>query len=92
MIDRGEAVMRSLGFRQCRVRHHGDVARIEIARDELERALSLEMFDRLSREFKSIGFRFVTIDVDGYRTGALNESISSGSGLNGAPSTPVPRK
>ena len=76
MIDRGEAVLRSLGFRQSRVRHHGDVVRIEIARDELERALSLDMFERLSREFKAIGFRFVTIDVDGYRTGALNETLT----------------
>ncbi len=92
MIDRGEAVMRSLGFRQTRVRHHGDVARIEIARDELELALSLEMFDRLSTEFKSIGFRFVTIDVDGYRTGALNENISSGPASNAVRSVQVPRK
>ena len=92
MIDRGETVMRSLGFRQTRVRHHGDVARIEIARDELELALSLEMFDRLSTEFKSIGFRFVTIDVDGYRTGALNENISHGPESKGANSIQAPRK
>lgn len=77
MIDRAEAVMRSLGFRQSRVRHHGDVARIEIAREELERALSLEMFDRFSKELKLVGFRFVTIDVNGYRTGSLNENISA---------------
>jgi uncharacterized protein len=76
MIDRGEEIMRSLGFRQTRVRHHGDVARIEIARDELVRALSLEMFDRLSSEFKRAGFKFVALDVDGYRTGALNELLT----------------
>lgn len=76
MIDQGEEVMRSLGFRQSRVRHHENVARIEIARDELPRALNVEMFDRLSREFKKIGFRFVTIDVDGYRSGALNEVLT----------------
>jgi uncharacterized protein len=52
------------------------VARIEIARGEMPKALSVEMFDRLSREFKSIGFRFVAIDVDGYRTGALNEVLT----------------
>jgi uncharacterized protein len=92
MIDCGEAVMRSLGFRQSRVRHHGDVARIEIARDELELALSLKMFDRLSKEFKSIGFRFVTVDVDGYRTGALNESISSGTEPGRYASIQPPRK
>ena len=72
MIDQGEDVLRSFGFRQSRVRHHGDVARIEIARDELEKALSLEMFDRLAVRFKALGFRFVTLDVEGYRMGALN--------------------
>ena len=74
MIERGEAVLRSLGFRQSRVRHHGDIARIEIAREELEKALSLDIFDRVAAEFRAIGFRFVTIDVEGYRTGALNAS------------------
>ena len=76
MIDRGEEIMRMLGFNQTRVRHHGEIARIEIARDEMPKALSVEMFDRLSREFKRIGFRFVAIDVDGYRTGALNEVLT----------------
>src|SRR5262249_56298347 len=76
MIDQGEEIMRGLGFSQTRVRHHGDVARIEIAREEMPRALSVETFDLLSREFKHIGFRFVTIDVDGYRTGALNEILT----------------
>ena len=76
MIDQGEEIMRSLGFTQCRVRHHGEVARIEIAREEMSRALNVEMFDRLSREFKKAGFRFVAIDVDGYRTGALNEVLT----------------
>ena len=74
MIERGEEVLRSLGFRQSRVRHHGDIARIEIARDELGKALSMEMFNRLASEFKAIGFRFVTLDVEGYRSGALNET------------------
>jgi uncharacterized protein len=76
MIDRGEEIMRRLGFSQTRVRHHGDIARIEIAREEMPRALAVETFDCLSREFKRIGFRFVTIDVDGYRTGALNEVLT----------------
>lgn len=76
MIDQGEEVMRSLGFSQTRVRHHGDIARIEIARDEMAKALTVETFDNLSREFKRLGFRFVTIDVDGYRTGALNEVLT----------------
>jgi uncharacterized protein len=76
MIDAGEEIMRSLGFSQTRVRHHDEVARIEIAREELARALTVEMFDRLSVEFKKIGFRFVAVDVDGYRTGALNEVLT----------------
>ena len=76
MIDRGEEALRAMGFRQCRVRHHGDVARIEIARDELMKAFDLETFNKLSREFKQIGFQFVALDVDGYRTGALNEILT----------------
>jgi uncharacterized protein len=76
MIDQGEEIMRGLGFSQTRVRHHGDIARIEIAREELSKAFDMELFDKLSREFKRIGFRFVTLDVDGYRTGALNEVLT----------------
>jgi len=76
MIDQGEEIMRALGFSQTRVRHHGEVARIEIAREELPRALSMEMFDRLNHEFKRIGFRFVAVDVAGYRSGALNEVLT----------------
>jgi len=82
MIDQGEEIMRALGFRQTRVRHHDDLARIEIARDELSAALNLESFDRISRAFKKIGFRFVAIDVDGYRTGALNETLTQISKLS----------
>ena len=76
MIDQGEEIMRALGFSQTRVRHHGDIARIEIAREEMPKALSVEMCERLGQEFKRIGFRFVAIDVDGYRTGALNEALT----------------
>ena len=76
MIDQGEQMMRTLGFRQTRVRHHGDIARIEIAREEMPKALNIDVFDRLSSEFRKIGFRFVAIDVDGYRTGALNSILT----------------
>ena len=75
MIDQGEEILRSFGFRQSRVRHHGEVARIEIARDELEKVLTLDMFDRIAEQFKALGFRFVTLDLEGYRTGALNEVL-----------------
>ncbi len=73
MIDEGEEIMRSLGFNQCRVRHHGDVARVEIARDEMHRAMTLAMFGRISSELRKVGFQFVAIDADGYRSGGLNE-------------------
>jgi uncharacterized protein len=76
MIDQGEEIMRVLGFRQTRVRHHGELARIEIARDELSAALNIETFDRIGVEFKKIGFRFISVDVDGYRTGSLNQSLT----------------
>jgi uncharacterized protein len=76
MIDQGEQMMRTLGFSQTRVRHHGDIARIEIAREEMPKALKIDVFDRLSSEFRKIGFRFVAIDVDGYRTGALNAILT----------------
>ena len=76
MIDRGEETLRRMGFKLFRVRHHGDIARIEIAREEMAKALNAEMFDRLSREFRTIGFQFVALDVDGYRTGALNEVLT----------------
>jgi uncharacterized protein len=76
MIDQGEEIMRAFGFSQTRVRHHGEIARLEIAREEMPRALSVEMFEQFSREFKKIGFRFVAVDVDGYRTGALNEVLT----------------
>jgi uncharacterized protein len=76
MIDRGEDVLRKMGFRQCRVRHHGDIARIEISREEIVKAFSTEIFDSLSREFKRIGFQFVALDLDGYRSGALNEVLT----------------
>ncbi len=75
VIERGEAKLRLLGFQQMRVRHHGDVVRIEIAPDELPRALNVEMAQRIAAAFKQFGFKFVTLDLEGYRTGALNESL-----------------
>jgi uncharacterized protein len=77
VIERGEAALRALGFRLVRVRHHGEVARIEITPEELPRALDLEMARRLVAAFKELGFKFVTLDLEGYRTGALNETLQS---------------
>jgi pyridinium-3,5-biscarboxylic acid mononucleotide sulfurtransferase len=74
-IERAENVLRAHGFRVCRVRHHDDLARIELGRAELPRALDPEMSATLVRELKAIGYRYVTIDLQGYRTGSLNEGL-----------------
>jgi uncharacterized protein len=71
-VERGEDALRAMGFRQFRLRHHGDVARIEIDREEMERALTLEMFGRMSEAIKACGFKFVALDVDGFRSGSMN--------------------
>jgi uncharacterized protein len=71
-VERGEDALRQLGFRQLRVRHHGDIVRIEIAREELERALSPEMAAEFTRIFKELGFKFVTLDLEGFRSGSMN--------------------
>src|SRR6266536_713577 len=74
-VERGEDALRAMGFRQFRLRHHGDVARIEIAREEMERALSLEMLARISEAIKACGFKFVALDVDGFRSGSMNAML-----------------
>ena len=71
-VDRGEDAIRALGFRQFRVRFHGEVVRIEIAPEELERALSVEMAHQFTAIFKRLGFHYVTLDLEGYRQGSLN--------------------
>jgi len=75
IIERGEDAIRALGFRQFRVRHHGDIVRIEIARDELERALSPVMAAQFTSIFKSLGFKFVTLDLEGFRSGSMNSLL-----------------
>ena len=72
VIDQGEERVRQLGFRQFRVRHHGNLARLEIAPEELPRALNSEMAQRFLEIFKSLGFAYVTLDLQGYRRGSLN--------------------
>ncbi len=84
VIERGEARLRALGFRQMRVRHHGEIVRIEIAPDEMPRALNTEMAQRIAAAFKQLGFKFVTLDLEGYRTGALNETLPVKSPANRA--------
>lgn len=72
VVERGEAALRALGFRQFRVRHHDKLARIEISPDELPRALDPQMTRRFVEIFKELGFTYVTLDLEGYRLGALN--------------------
>lgn len=74
-VERGEEAVRALGFRQFRVRYHGELVRLEFAREELARALDLEMAARLVEIFKPLGFHYVTLDLEGYRQGSLNEVL-----------------
>ena len=71
-VEKGEDALRALGFRQIRVRHHGEIVRIEISREELERALDSAMAAEFTRIFKALGFKFVTLDMEGFRSGSMN--------------------
>jgi pyridinium-3,5-biscarboxylic acid mononucleotide sulfurtransferase len=72
VVERGEDAIRALGFRQFRVRHHGDIVRIEIDRAELPRALDPAMAAQFTAVFKQLGFKFVTLDLEGFRSGSMN--------------------
>jgi pyridinium-3,5-biscarboxylic acid mononucleotide sulfurtransferase len=74
-IERGEDALRRLGFRQFRVRHHGEIVRIEIAREELPRALTAGMAREFTSIFKALGFKFVTLDLEGFRSGSMNQLL-----------------
>jgi pyridinium-3,5-biscarboxylic acid mononucleotide sulfurtransferase len=74
-VENGEEELKKLGFRQFRVRFHGEIARIEIAREEMEKALNLEMAGKLTAIFKKLGFQYVALDLEGYRQGSLNEVL-----------------
>jgi uncharacterized protein len=75
MIERAEEVLRDLGFRILRVRHHDTIARLELGRDEIARALEPETAERIDRELRAIGYAHVTVDLRGYRLGSLNEGL-----------------
>ena len=75
VVEKGEEALRALGFRQMRVRHHDQMARIEIAPDELPQALTPDMARKFVEIFKALGFRFVSLDLEGYRTGSLNTHL-----------------
>ena len=83
IIERGEDALRALGFRQFRVRHHGEIVRIEIARDELPRALTAEMAREFTALFKGLGFKFVTLDLEGFRSGSMNQLLTKEELLRG---------
>lgn len=74
-VETAEEFLMSVGFRQVRVRHHGELARIEIAREELAKALSLEMLERMTEGVRAAGFTYVTLDTQGYRSGSMNELL-----------------
>ena len=80
LIERGEAALRKLGFRQFRVRLHDTLGRVEVAPDELPRALTPEMAAAISASLKAAGFAYVTLDLEGYRQGSLNESLAKSAG------------
>jgi pyridinium-3,5-biscarboxylic acid mononucleotide sulfurtransferase len=71
-IERGEESLRLLGFREFRVRHHGEIARVEISRAEMSRAMTVEMMDTISAELRKAGFKYVALDCTGFRSGSLN--------------------
>jgi uncharacterized protein len=75
MIERAEAILHDLGFRICRVRHHDTIARLELGRDEIARALEPEMADAIDTKLRAIGYAHVTVDLRGYRLGSLNEAL-----------------
>jgi pyridinium-3,5-biscarboxylic acid mononucleotide sulfurtransferase len=74
-VERGEESLRQLGFRELRVRHHGELARVEIARDELPRALTMEMMDAITAALKQAGFKYVALDCAGFKSGSMNAML-----------------
>jgi ATP-utilizing enzymes of the PP-loop superfamily len=77
MVDRAEQYLLTLGFKQVRVRHHGDTARIEVAQAERLKFFDLELMDNVYKQFQKIGFAYTSLDLKGYRTGSMNEVIDT---------------
>ena len=75
-VERGEKILQDIGFREFRVRYHGELVRLEIAPEEMERILHKKMLDQVAEKFRTLGFRYVTLDLHGYRTGAMNEILN----------------
>ena len=83
VIERGEDALRAMGFRQFRVRHHGEIVRIEIALEEFPCALTAEMAREFTAVFKALGFKFVTLDLEGFRSGSMNQLLTAEELLRG---------
>ncbi len=82
MVDKAEQFLLDMGIKQVRVRHHGEIARIEVEPYEREKFFDIEVMDRIGNEFKKIGFTYVTLDMLGYRTGSMNETLSEKDKMN----------
>lgn len=76
MVDKAEQLLLDLGFHQVRVRIHGMIARIEVLPDELGEIVKIEMREKITQKFKEFGFAYVTLDLEGYRTGSMNETLT----------------
>ena len=83
-VEQAEGALHALGFPQVRVRHHGDLARIEIATEDLPRALSLPVLEKITAAIKPLGFLYVTLDTEGYRSGSMNETLLAASAIRQA--------
>lgn len=81
VVDRGEEILREMGFREFRVRHHDKLARLEISAAEMPLALRLDVIGDLARRFRELGFKYVTLDLEGFRSGAMNEVLEPRSDL-----------
>jgi uncharacterized protein len=74
-VDRGEEILREFGFREFRVRHHDQLVRLEIAQSEMDRVLRKDLLDDLAKRFRELGFKYVTLDLQGFRSGSMNEVL-----------------
>ena len=76
-VDRGEEILREFGFREFRVRHHDQLVRLEIATAEMDQILRKEVFEELATRFRELGFKYVTLDLEGFRSGSMNEVLNN---------------
>lgn len=76
MVDRAEQFLMDIGFKQLRVRHHGEIARIEVASGDRAKFFDIDIMDKVGEKFRAIGFQYVTLDIMGYRTGSMNELLT----------------